>query len=96
MKYNLSTEHLTVTSVDQELIDKKLLKLEKLVHEPYTMDIRLVHDTHHRHGQVVTCTVNIAQGKRVFHAERESESIQTSLDEVITALRHELQKAYKK
>jgi ribosomal subunit interface protein len=96
MKYSLSTDHITVTPTDQELIDKKLVKLEKLVHEPYTMDLRLTHDTHHLKGEVVTCIINIQQGKRVFHAERSSESIQTSLDEVVTALRHELEKAYKK
>lgn len=96
MKYSLSTEHLTMTETDQRLINKKLVKLEKLVHEPYMMDIRLVHDTHHNKGQVVACTINIKQGKRVFHAERSSESIQTSLDEAISALRHELQKTYRK
>ncbi len=96
MKYSLSMEHLTVTETDQAMIDKKLTKLEKLVNEPYTMDLRLLHDTHHRNGQVVTCIINLEQGKRVFHAERSSQSIQTSLDEVITAIRHELQKAYKK
>lgn len=96
MKYNLSTEHFSITEADQKLIDKKLVKLEKVVHEPFTMDIRVVHDTHHRNGQVVTCRINISQGKRVFHAERSTDSLQTSLDEVIDALRQELKKAHKK
>src|SRR5687767_10054519 len=95
MKYSLSTDHITVTPSDQELLDKKLVKLEKLVNEPYTMTIRFKHDTHHLKGQVVTCLVNIQQGKRVFHAERNEDSIQTAFDGVVAALKSELQKAHK-
>jgi len=96
MEYSLSTDHITITPHDQELLDKKLAKLEKLVHQPYTMSIRFRHDTHHRTGEVVTCLINIGQGRRVFHAERSEDSIQTALDEVIDALKSELHKAHRK
>jgi len=95
MKYALSTDHITITETDQELLDKKLVKLEKLVNDPYTMTIRFKHDTHHQHGDVVTCLINISQGKRTFHAERSEDSIQTSFDETIDAIRSELKKAHR-
>lgn len=95
MKYSLSTDHITVTPDDQDLLDMKLVKLEKLVHEPYTMTIRFKHDTHHLKGQVVTCLINITQGKRVFHAERNEDSIQTAFDGVVTALKSELHKTHR-
>lgn len=96
MKYSLSTDHIIVTETDRAQIDKKLIKLEKLVHEPFNMDIRIRHDTHHQKGQVVTCIVNLEQGKRVFHTERSASSIQTAIDEAVAALRQELHRAYKK
>ncbi len=96
MNYSLSSDHITIPETDKELIDKKLMKLEKLVNEPYMMTVRFRHDTHHKKGDVVTCLINIEQGRRVFHAERSEDSIQTSLDEVIDALKSELSKAHRK
>lgn len=96
MRYSLSTSHLEITAEDQTLIDKKLSKLDRILHEPYVTDIRLKHDTHHGKGDVVSCTINIEQGKRVFHAERSRETIQDALDECIAAIHQELTRFYGK
>jgi ribosomal subunit interface protein len=96
VKYSLNVEHIELTELDRRLLDEKLDRLEKYMQPPFTTDVRLVHDTHHEKGQVVTCTINIEQGSKVFHAERTGESIQDALDQAIDALSSELKKQHDK
>lgn len=92
MKFNLSTEHLTLGATDLKLIEEKMERLEKLVQPPFTADVRLDHNRHHRRGKIITCRLNIKQGRRVLHAERSGDTIQNAIDGAITALKVELRK----
>ncbi len=90
MKYSLTTRYLKLTPADMSLLDKKLERLEKYLKPPFHADVMLRHDTHHRRGNTVTCSVNIKQAKSSFHARRTAETIQNALDEVIEVLKSEL------
>lgn len=94
MKYNLSTEHLELSQMEKNQIDEKLERLERHLFPPFTTSVRFTHDTHHKSGQVITCTVNIKSGKKVFHAERTSQTVLDALDEVIGAIKNELEKEH--
>ncbi len=96
MKYSLRTEHLTLTDFDQQQLDKKLNRLGKHLLPPFVIDISLLHDTHHQKGAVVTCIITIEQGKKVFHAQREAESIQDAMDRCLEAISRELRKEHSK
>lgn len=96
MKYSLRTEHLELTDLDKEQLDKKIDRLTKHLVPPFMTDITISHDQHHRKGQVITCIINIGQGKKVFHAERSAESVQNALDLVLEALERELEKEHTK
>lgn len=90
MKYSLTAQHIELTEADVALLDKKLERMEKYLRPPFHTDVVLRHDTHHRTGDAVVCTINIEQGKTVWHAQRQGESIQEALDEVIAVLKREL------
>lgn len=92
MKYSITTQHIELSEADLTLLDKKLERIKKYLTPPFNANVVLRHDTHHRTGITVTCTVNIKQGKTVFHAQRAGESIQEALDEVIDVLKRELLK----
>lgn len=96
MKYNLRTEHLELSDLDHEQIDEKLDRLQKHLEPPFVIDVTLQHDTHHRHGAVVTCTINVEHGKKVFHAERSDNTVQNALDEAVNTLQKELGRAHDK
>lgn len=96
MQYSLSLEHVVMGDEDTELMDKKLGRLKKHLLPPYSADVRCVRSRHHAKGDVITCTVNITQSGKVFHAERTAETIQDALDEVIAALDKELGRAHDK
>ena len=95
MKYNLQSD-LDFSTADQRLLDKKMNRIGKLLEPPYTIDLRFKRDTHHATGNVVTCTINIKQGKKVHHAERSGENPQNALDQVLQAMRQELKKHHDK
>lgn len=92
MNYRLSTENVEITTEDRVLMDKKFERLEKILLPPYVVDVRITHDTHHRTGAVVNCIINIEQGKRVFHTERVADTVQTAVDDALSALHQELQR----
>jgi len=92
MKFNLSTEHITLGESDLQLIQEKLERLEKMLRPPFIVDVRLSHDMHHRQGQVVTCRINIKQGGEVFHAERAADTVQGVIDLTLGATKKELLK----
>lgn len=96
MKYSLRTEHLTLTDFDQQQLEKKLNRLGKHLLPPFVIDISLLHDTHHQRGPVVTCIINIEQGRKVFHADRSAESIQDAIDRSLQAVAKELRKEHSK
>ena len=74
----------------------KLDRLQKHLMPPYVMDVRCMRSTHHLKGDVITCKVNIEQHGRVFHAERDAQTVLDALDEVIEALEKELGKDHDK
>ncbi|MBI3255398.1 MAG: HPF/RaiA family ribosome-associated protein [Candidatus Andersenbacteria bacterium] len=81
---------------DITMMDKKLARLKKHLLPPYTTDVRCMRSTHHAKGDVITCSVNIEQSGKVFHAERAASTIQDALDEVIEVLEKELGRAHDK
>ncbi len=96
MNYSLRTKHITLSDFDRKQLDRKLSSLAKHLKPPFTTDIFIEHDRHHHTGQVIAFTINIKQGKKVFHAERQSESLQDALDLVLAALKRELKKEHDK
>lgn len=96
MKYSIQLDKIDVSDNDRQMISEKIERLSTYVIVPYMIDLKFAGDAHHAKGDVVTCVMNIEQGKRVFHAERKSDTVQTSLDLVIAALSRELAHYYKK
>lgn len=96
MRYALHTQHITLTPLDTQHLEKRLAHLEKRIKLPYTVQVTIVHDAHHRKGEVISCTVTIAQGKTTFHVSRTAETVATSIDEVVSALTKELSKVKEK
>lgn len=96
MRYTLHTQRITLTALDTEHLEKRLAHLEKRLAPPYTAQVTITHDAHHRKGQVINCTLTIAHGKMVFHATRAAETVATSIDEVAQAVTKELSKAKEK
>lgn len=96
MNYSLSSDHIQISEVDKELIGKKIDRLEKYISEPYVLDVRIKHDTHHKEGRVVSCTMNLENGGNVFHAERSEGSVQDAVDRCIEAIKQNAQKEHGK
>ncbi len=94
MLYNLHCQHIELSDLERDELDKKINRLTRHVTLPYTLDVTLQHDTHHLKGDVITCRMNINQGKKVFHAERVGSTIADTVDEVLDALKSELEKAH--
>lgn len=92
MKYNLTTQHITITEQDHELLDKKLNALLKHLVPPYVTDVLVKKDQHHSKGDIITCSIRIKHGQHVSHASRERDTVQNALDEAIEAIRRELKK----
>lgn len=92
MQFNLSSKHIDLTDTDKELMQEKLNRIEKHLVPPFTVDVMCTHSTHHNKGDVVGCRINITQGKKVIHAERDAESVQDALDQCIEAIKSELLK----
>ena len=92
MEYTLHKHNLELTDADFNLLDKKLKRLQKHLKPPFNVNIGLRRDTHHKNGEIMTCTINISHGKKTYHAERTGETVQDCLDEVIHALTQELER----
>lgn len=92
MLYNLTCQHIELSDLERGELDKKIDRLARHVTPPYTLDVTLKHDTHHLKGDVISCHMNIEQGKKVFHAERVGNTIADTVDEVLDALKSELEK----
>lgn len=92
MKYNLTKKHIEVTTIDEAALEEKLDRLEKHLRTPYVVDVVLSRDTHHHSGNIITCRINVEEGKKLFHAERESDTILDAVDEVIGAISQQLEK----
>lgn len=98
IQYTLHTEHIDVTELDEKMLNKKIMVLEKHVKPPYLLGITLQRNTHHRQGRVITCSLNLElnHNQRVFHAERSANTIQDCLDLALSALEQELKKFHDK
>ena len=96
IKFSVRYDHITLSDWDQGQLVKKLQRLEKRVQEPHMLDITFTHSTHHLNGQVVGCKMALEQGKNIFYAAREAESVQTALDQCLEAMVAELEHNYGK
>lgn len=85
-----------MTDEDQQLMDSKLNRIKKHLIPPYVADISCTHAQLKSSGETVTCTINIEQGKKVFHAERTADTLQNALDEAVQAISRELAKEHDK
>lgn len=92
MEYTFHSHNLELTEADSTLLDKKMERLEKHLKPPFTANVGLKRDAHHRSGDIITCTIKISHGKKTYHAERTAETIQDCLDEVIHAITQELER----
>lgn len=95
MKYNL-TSSIDLSDIERSAIDEKVDRLSRHVFPPFTMDMMFDRNKHHKSGDIITCKINIEMHGRVFHAEREAGSVQDALDEVISALKNELERDHDK
>lgn len=96
MKYSLYTDKIELTDTDRQMLEEKLNRLEKHVNPPYTLDITVSHSTHHRTGDVITCKMNLENGKNVWHVEETGETIQNCIDQAIEALQQQVKKFHEK
>lgn len=96
MEYSLTTRHLTLSETENHQVTEKLARLHKYLVPPFQMDVVISRDRHHQRGNVISCRVNLREGKRVLHAEREADTTLTAVDECVEALRQELIKAKNK
>lgn len=96
MEYSLRVRGLNLTAMDQQLLDKKLERLERHVPTPFSCSVDIEHDQHHRKGAVVLCRVNITSHKKTYHVERSAETVQDAMDQVLEALRHDLERDHDK
>ena len=90
MNYKLTTKHIDISDQDRDMMDEKFGRLEKHLTVPFRLEVMLQHDTHHRHGDVVTCRLNVNQFGTTLHAERSRDSVQNAVDESVDALKREL------
>lgn len=96
MKYNLHCENLELSDFEQTELDKKIERIEKHLQPPFIVDVTLHHDGHHLKGAVVTCRINVEQGKKLFHVERTGSTAADVLDAVLDALKNELERDHDK
>lgn len=96
MKYSLRLQDVALTDEDQRLMDSKLDRIKKHLIPPYVADISCTRTVLKTAGESVTCIINIEQGKKVFHAERTSNTLQNALDEAVAAVGRELAKEHDK
>jgi len=90
MDYTLTTKHITLSDADRDVLDEKLSRLQKHLTPPFRLEVLLLHDTHHRHGDVITCRLKVNQHGEILHIERARDSIQNAVDECVDALKSEL------
>lgn len=96
MKHAVRYENIKPTSLDEDHLQKKLQNLYRHLTPPFSTDVVISHDAHHRKGNVITCRINIAYGKQMLRAERTGSSIASAIDEATQALEHELHKVHDK
>ena len=92
MKYSLRTEHVSLNTADEEQINKQLRTLSIHRKLPDITDISFHKSTPHGKGNIISCIINIQQGKRLLHTERDGETLQNALAQSIEVLRRKLQK----
>lgn len=96
MHYSLTLQHIELSELDRQQLDEKLARLDKLINFPATIALVVRHDTHHRQGDVVTCTITLGLDRHHLHTERTASSVQDAFDEAIGALKQELAKHHDK
>jgi len=92
MNYSLTTKHIEVSDQEKQMIEEKLGRLKKYLEPPFSFDIVLQGDTHHRHGNVVSCRIKLVQAGKTHHVDRARETIQIALDDCIEALSKEVRR----
>ncbi len=90
MKHSLKLEHIEISDMDRQQLEEKLDRLYKHMVPPYEIDVLIAHDTHHTQGNVIRCRINIEQEGKVYHVERNEDTVQDAIDKVIAALKSEL------
>lgn len=96
MHYNLHCENLQLSDFEARDLDKKIERLGKHVQPPFVVDVTLQHDAHHLKGAVITCRINVTHGKKLFHVERTGSTTADAVDEVLNALKNELERDHDK
>lgn len=80
--------------MDRDLMEEKLNRLEKHLRPPFVVDVSLERHQHHGEGVTIQCIIRVEQGKKMFHADRSDESLQTALDMTMDAMQRELAKEH--
>jgi ribosomal subunit interface protein len=96
MQYTLSLVHIDLSDADRQEMDEKLDRMKRHLVPPFTMDVRLTRSVHHKTGDVVNAHVTIQMGGHVFHTERSAGNVIGAIDDVVGALKNELEKAHNK
>lgn len=96
VKYNLTRKNIELSELDQQEIEEKTQRLKRLIKGPYTFDIVIKRDSHHRQGNVIDCRMTLKTAGNTMHAERLNSTVANVVDEVVEALRKELVKFQEK
>jgi len=92
MKYSLSTDHIQLNDADIKALEEKMERLEKWLKPPFTVDVSIKHDKHHRSGDVIGCRINVQQAGKVYYAERKNSTVKNAVDRSVAAIKKELNK----
>lgn len=92
MEFTLTKKNVELSAEDEKAIAQKLNRIAKHLRVPFVVDVLLRRDTHHQSGDVFSCRINIEEGKKVFHGEREGESTLDALDKTIAVVVQQLEK----
>lgn len=88
MKYTIYTHGVKLSAHNKDQIGEKTARLEKFLKHPLPVEV-----TFRREGKgLITCALMYGEGKHVLRAERESHSVEESLDLALGALKRELVK----
>jgi len=94
MDFKLTQKNISLNDAEASKADEKLGRIEKHLRSPFVVDVMLRRDTHHQTGEVFLCRINVEEGKKVFHGERNGESPLDALDETIAVIIQQLEKEH--
>lgn len=97
-RINIKGTHLEITPQLQELLDQKLLPLEKFLadHDDTKCDVELERITDHHSGKIYRAEINLFHGGKMYRAEATEEQIEQAIDVMRNEVKRELRRTNEK